>query len=345
MNLPLAYDWAYGVPPASGQLRTLPEDFVVDEVLGFVPEGRGEHLWLSVRKRGENTAWIAKQLSRIAGCSERDVGYSGLKDRHAVTTQWFSLPAPRKPVNWAALGEKTAAEIVVITRHTRKLRRGTHRANRFLLTVRELQGDISGLQDRLERIAREGVPNWFAEQRFGHEGGNLDAVREWFAGGKPPHRSKQGILLSSARSELFNAVLAKRIEAGNWLRPLQGEPMMLDGRHSFFIAEAGDDALGDRMAAGDIHTSGPLWGKEGTQAEGECADFEQKVIATEPLLAEGLAREGLEAARRPLRVIPRNMHWRVDEANRLLRVGFDLPSGSYATAVMREIADTALAGD
>ncbi len=336
MNLP----HAYGRPAITGLLRVAPEDFVVDEVLGFVPEGRGEHLWLAIRKRGENTAWIAKQLSRIAGCSERDVGYSGLKDRHAVTTQWFSLPAPRKPVNWTALGEKTAAEIVVITRHTRKLRRGTHRANRFLLTVRDLRGDLASLPERLERIARDGVPNWFAEQRFGHEGGNLAAVREWFGGGKPPHRSKQGILLSSARSELFNAVLAARIERGDWLQPLPGEPLMLDGRHSFFIAQPGDTDLPARLASGDIHTSGPLWGKEGTQAEGECAAFEQGVIATQPLLAEGLAREGLEAARRPLRVIPRKMHWRIDEANRVLRVGFDLISGSYATAVMREVVDT-----
>ncbi|MEW6445343.1 MAG: tRNA pseudouridine(13) synthase TruD [Pseudomonadota bacterium] len=340
MNLP----YAYGYPALSGRLRSVPEDFVVDEVLGFVPEGRGEHLWLAIRKRGENTAWIAKRLSRIAGCSERDVGYSGLKDRHAVTTQWFSLPvlpqSNRRPVNWASLSEKTAAEIVVIARHTRKLRRGTHRANRFLLTVRNLQGELASLPGRLERVAREGVPNWFAEQRFGHDGGNLDAVREWFGGGKPPPRGQQGILLSTARSELFNAVLAARIDHGNWLQPLPGEPLVLDGRHSFFIAQVDDASLPARLVAGDVHTSGPLWGKEGSQAEGECAAFEQGVIALEPLLAAGLIREGLEDARRPLRVIPRNMHWRIDEASRMLRVGFDLPSGSYATAVMREIVDT-----
>ena len=333
MNLP----YAYGLPAVRGLLRTHPEDFVVDEMLGFVPEGRGEHLWLAVRKRGENTAWIANQLRRLAGCAERDVGYSGLKDRHAVTTQWFSLPAPRQAVNWAALGEKTAAEIVVITRHSRKLRRGTHRANRFLLTLRDLQGDLASLPERLERIARDGVPNWFAEQRFGHEGGNLDAVRTWFAGGKPPHRGQQGMLLSTARSELFNAVLARRIQAGNWLEALPGEALMLDGRHSFFIAEPGDEALGGRLASGDVHTSGPLWGKEGTQAQDVCATLEQEVIAADSMLAEGLVREGLEAARRPLRVIPREMHWRIDAAKRWLSVGFVLPAGSYATAVMREV--------
>jgi len=336
MNLP----YALGEPTVHGRLRQQPEDFVVDEVLGFVPDGRGDHVWLSVRKRGENTAWVAKQLSRIAGCSERDVGYSGLKDRHAVTTQWFSLPAPRKAVNWAALGERTAAEIVVITRHGRKLRRGTHRANRFLLTVRGIEGDMNALQTRLAVIRQQGVPNGFAEQRFGHDGGNLDAVRAWFAGGKPPHRGQQGMLLSTARSELFNAVLTRRIENGDWLQPLPGEPLMLDGRHSFFIAEADDAALPARIASGDVHTSGPLWGKGGTQAEGECAEFEQGVIAEDALLAEGLVREGLEPARRPLRVIPRNMHWQLDEAHGVLRVGFDLPAGSYATAVMREVVST-----
>ncbi|MEW5839200.1 MAG: tRNA pseudouridine(13) synthase TruD [Pseudomonadota bacterium] len=333
MNMP----YAFAPPALRGQLRAVAEDFVVDEILGFTPEGRGEHLWLAVRKRGENTAWVAKQLARLAGCAERDVGYSGLKDRHAVTTQWFSLPAPRHAVNWAELAQRAAAEIVVMTRHTRKLRRGTHRANRFLLTVRAVEGDWGGLDERLAQIARVGVPNWFAEQRFGHEGGNLDAVRAWFAGGKAPSRAQQGMLLSTARSELFNAILTRRITDGNWLQPLPGEPLMLDGRHSFFIAEADDTALAGRIAAGDVHTSGALWGKEGTQAQGACADVEQAVIAQDALLAEGLVKEGLEAARRPLRVIPSAMHWRLDEANRVLVVGFALPAGSYATAVMREI--------
>jgi tRNA pseudouridine13 synthase len=261
-----------------------------------------------------------------------------LKDRHAVTTQWFSLPAPRRAVNWVELGHKTAAEIIVITRHGRKLRRGTHRGNRFLLNVRGLEGDLSGLHTRLEQIARLGVPNWFAEQRFGHDGGNLEAVRAWFAGGKAPQRGQQGMLLSTARSELFNAILAGRIEQGSWLEPLQGEALMLDGRHSFFIAELGDEALADRLASGDVHTSGALWGKEGTQAQGQCAELEQAVIAADTLLAEGLVREGLEAARRPLRVIPKDMHWHLDAVNRVLSVGFVLPAGSYATAVMREIA-------
>ncbi|MGD9889425.1 MAG: tRNA pseudouridine(13) synthase TruD [Halothiobacillaceae bacterium] len=336
MNLP----YAYGASAVHGVLRTSPEDFVVDEMLGFVPDGRGEHVWLAVRKRGENTAWVAKQLARLAGCSERDVGYSGLKDRHAVTTQWFSLPAPRRAVNWVELGQKSAAEILLMTRHTRKLRRGTHRGNRFLLTVRGLEGDLSGIHARLERIAQIGVPNWFAEQRFGHDGGNLDAVRAWFAGGKAPQRGQQGMLLSTARSELFNAILAQRIEDGTWQQPLAGEPLMLDGRHSFFIAEPNDAALAERMAAGDVHTSGALWGKEGTQAQTDCAALEHAVIAKDALLAEGLVREGLDAARRPLRVIPRELHWRLDEANRVLSVGFVLPAGSYATAVMREVVET-----
>jgi tRNA pseudouridine13 synthase len=343
MNTPYVHGYAHGLPRVSGVLRTEPEDFVVDEELGFTPAGHGEHFWLAVRKRGENTAWVAKQLSRLVGCAERDVGYSGLKDRHALTTQWFSLPVPPKATgrvpNWVDLAKKTAAEIVLITRHERKLRRGTHRANRFLLTVRGLDGDLNALGERLELIQRIGVPNWFAEQRFGHDGGNLDAVRAWFASGKTPHRGQQGMLLSTARSELFNAILARRIEDGTWLEPLQGEALMLDGRHSFFIAEPGDESLAERLFTGDVHTSGALWGKEGTQAQGACAELEQAVIAADALLAEGLVREGLEAARRPLRVIPRAMHWHIDEVSRILKVGFDLPSGSYATAVMREVVN------
>ncbi|MEW5972546.1 MAG: tRNA pseudouridine(13) synthase TruD, partial [Pseudomonadota bacterium] len=116
-----------------------------------------------------------------------------------------------------------------------------------------------------------------------------------------------------------------------------GEPLMLDGRHSFFIAGEVDEAITRRLREGDVHTSGPLWGKGGSQAQAGCAALEQAVLAPESLLAEGLEREGLEPARRPLRVIPRQMHWRLDAAGKVLTVGFVLPAGSYATAVMREI--------
>lgn len=334
MNLP----YALGAPPVRGRVRVWAEDFIVDEMLGFVPDGRGGHLWLAVRKREENTAWVAKHLARIAGCAERDVGYSGLKDRHAVTTQWFSLPAPRKTVDWSALAQQAQAEIVVITRHGRKLRRGTHRGNRFLLTVRDVEGDWQALTQRLERVATQGVPNGFAEQRFGREGGNLEAVHAWFAGGKAPSRAQQGMLLSTARSQLFNDVLAERIHAGNWQVAMPGEPLILDGRQSFFIAPEGEDPeLAARIETGDVHTSGPLWGRGGTQAQGVCAAFESAVMAHDALLAEGVVREGLEPARRALRVIPRAMHWQLLPAQAMVRIGFELPAGSYATAVLREL--------
>lgn len=333
MNLP----YAFGKPPVTGRLRARPEDFVVDELLGFVPEGQGAHLWLAIRKRGENTLWVARQLAQIAGCAIEEVGYAGLKDRHALTCQWFSLPMPRRRVDWSELTLRVHAEIVAITRHSRKLRIGGHRANRFLLTVRELQGDLQALEARLRRIAHEGVPNFFGEQRFGLDGGNLAEVRKWFATHQHPHRRLRGLLISVARSHLFNAVLAHRLEEGHWLTPLPGEPLILDGRQSFFIPAEIDATILQRVDKGQVHTSGPLWGKGGTQASSICAAFEQSVVALEANLGQGLEREGVAPARRPLRVIPRQMHWRLDTAARILCLGFILPAGSYATAVMREI--------
>lgn len=333
MDLPTAF----GSPPASGRIRVEPEDFRVEELLGFDADGAGGHVLLLVEKRGANTGWVAGRLARHAGVHVRDVGYSGQKDRHAVTRQSFSLPwpvaAPLEPcLAWSGDGFR----VLAAGRHGRKLRPGSHRGNRFMIRVRDLVGDPSAVEARLRLVGDEGVPNYFGPQRFGRDGANLARARDWAAGGAAPRERTQGsFLLSAARSAVFNGVLAERVRRGDWNRLLPGEAVMLDGRRSFFVAAEIDDHLRERCERMDVHATGPLWGAGDTPAGGQAREVEIDAVAAEPGLRNLLETHGLEQERRSLRLPVRALEWRIDGDG--LTLAFELPRGTFATAVLHEV--------
>ncbi|NHA15279.1 tRNA pseudouridine(13) synthase TruD [Thioalkalivibrio sp. XN279] len=329
--------FAFGGPAGKGRIRAEPADFVVTEELSFALKGEGEHLFLRLRETGCNTAWVAGQLARWAGRPRHDVGYAGLKDRHAVTEQWFSVlcPGGRHPDPAALMIE--GVELLEWRSHDRKLKRGALRGNTFRLRVTGLEADPGLLEPRLRAIATRGVPNAFGPQRFGREQGNLRLAERWFSGELRPRRDERGFALSAARSLIFNAVLAARISAGSWETAAAGDPVQLDGSGSWFIAEAGDDALPARLAALDVHPTGPLWGQGEPPGHGPGAELERVVAARFPLFAAGLAAHGLEQERRSLRLRVAELAWRTEDD--VLELSFSLPAGAFATAVLRELLD------
>lgn len=326
---------ALGGIAGRGRIRARDEDFIVEEELGFAPTGEGEHLFLKLRETGCNTDWVAGQLARWGGRPRNDVGCAGLKDRHAVTEQWFSVRFPGGRHPDPAVLQIPGVELLEYAPHNRKLKRGALRGNRFRLRITELEADHDLLEARLQSVARRGVPNAFGPQRFGREQGNLRMAEAWFAGGAEPRRAERGYALSAARALIFNAVLAERIGAADWEQAAAGDPVGLDGRNSWFIAEAGDADLAERMATLDVHPTGPMWGRGQPPGEGPGAALERQVAARFPILAEGLAAAGLEQERRALRVRVRDLDWHRDHD--VLELSFGLPAGAYATAVLREL--------
>ncbi len=326
-----------GSPQLQGRLRTAPEDFQVREELDFTLDGAGEHAWLWVRKRGANTEWVAKRLAERAGVSAREVSYAGLKDRHAVTEQWFSVHLPGKvDPDWET-DPHPDFTVLNAVRHSRKLRRGALSGNAFRITVRDLEGDPAELAARLERIAADGVPNYFGEQRFGREAGNLERAAAMLSGReKVRDRHQRGLYLSAARSALFNAVLAQRVVEGNWNVALPGEVLMLAGSHSIFAAEEVDDTIRQRVAAFDVHPTGPLWGAGELRSSGPVRELEEATAATWPIFRDGLAAAGLTQERRALRLIVGDTKLEFPEA-RTAVLDFRLPAGAYATTVLREL--------
>ncbi len=332
---------ALGAPVLQARMREAPEDFRVDEIDGFEPSGAGEHLLLDIEKRGMNTGFAAKRIAAWAGVPESAVGYAGLKDRHAVTRQRFSVQLPGREAPDPAALEDASLRVLGQARHSRKLPRGALAGNRFALVLRGVQGDADAIDARLRAIATRGVPNYFGEQRFGQGGGNVAEALAMFAG-RRVRREQRGLLLSAARSALFNRVLAVRVAGDTWDRPLQGEAWILDGNRSVFGPEPFDDVLAARLAAFDIHPSGPLWGRGALRTTGDALALERCVLETPEAaaLATGLEQAGLRQERRALRLRPSGMAWE-HPAPGVLRLCFSLPPGTYATTVLAELGDVA----
>lgn len=353
LELALAPPRAFGPALCAARLRSTPEDFRVDEVLAFAADGGVAHWLVCLEKRGVTTLAAVAALARHAQVSERDIGFAGFKDRHAVTTQHFTVPArsPKAgpPPSWTpdALGEPF--RVVSALPHARKLPRGALAGNRFTVVARGLAVDHAAVAGRLEQVRRRGVPNYFGEQRFGREAANLAAVEAWAGGGGlPPRREDRGFVLSSARSLLFNAALAARVRAGTWDRLVPGDLANLDGSRSRFKVAEVDDTLRSRLADFDIHPTGTLAGIGDAGLAGEALAMERTAWAALPAPWEtvptALGTAGVELDTRPLRLPVRDLAWQWSaEAaadGDALTLSFRLPAGGYATTVMRELFET-----
>lgn len=334
MNLPCSH----GGPAGSARLRVSPEDFLVREWLGFDADGEGDHLLLKVRKRGANTMWVAKQLARLGKIHPRDVGFAGLKDRDAVAEQAFTVPGRSAVPNWLGV-TGDGFEVIGAERTRRKLKRGALKGNDFEIVLREFSGDTSALEQRLQTLSTAGAPNYFGPQRFGHNGSNIATAVAWFEGGPAPERADRGFALSAARSVIFNAVVAERVNGGTWNRLLDGDVVNLNGSGSFFLAETVDDTLRDRCRQLDVHPTGPMWHGDSLLSKGATAELELQTAQRFAVLAAGLAKADMEPERRPLRVPVRELKWRIEGAD--VHLQFRLQRGSFATAVLHELISNA----
>ena len=327
---------AFGGPAGRGRIKDSPGDFQVEEILGFEPSGAGEHVFLWVEKRGLNTEEVAERLAAFAKIPRQRVSYAGLKDRHAVTRQWFGLHLPGKgELPWLAC-QGEGYRVLSWTRNRRRLRKGALAGNRFRVRIRQLSADAAALQDLLRRIRREGLPNYFGTQRFGHQGTNLVHARALLAGERIiRNRHLRGLYLSAARALIFNQVLAFRVERQNWNRALPGDLLMFNRGNSFFSVGDPDQTIERRVAALEIHPSGPLWGK-GIRATAEAGIIEQQAARRWEGLARSLERQA-KALRRPLRIRVSGLVWQLAPAS--LTLEFSLPAGSYATVLIDELID------
>jgi tRNA pseudouridine13 synthase len=313
-------------------LRAEPDDFIVEEDLGFAPAGTGQHVLLKVRKRDANTQWVARELARVCQCRPMDVGYAGLKDRRAVAVQWFTVPKSAQALDaWTSVRERDF-EVLEAYAHTRKLPRGALAGNRFEIRVRDVTASDEQLAERLQRIRRHGVPNYFGPQRFGRGGSNLQRIA---AGLRALRAQERGFVLSAARSLIFNAVLGERVADGTWAQLETGDLANLDARGSIFPVDEVDATLRERCERLDIHPTGPMWGRGAPQTRGRVLEMETRVTTGLVPALQLVEEAGMKQERRSLRLAVRELEW-AREANGVV-IRFRLARGSFATTVLREI--------
>ncbi|KQW45487.1 MULTISPECIES: tRNA pseudouridine(13) synthase TruD [unclassified Roseateles] len=308
---------AYPASGASATLKFLNEDFIVTELPLQLPSGEGEHIWLDVEKNGANTAFVAEQLAEAAGVQERDVGYAGLKDRYAITRQWFSIYLPKGETPDLTLLQHPEFKVLSQGRHVKKLRRGDLQGNRFRIVLRDVTGDREAIEANLKAVASQGVPNYFGAQRFGHDGGNVEQGRAMLAREiRVRNPKKKGIYLSAVRSFVFNEVLALRIQQGLWGKTVPGD----------VVDEAG-------------RPTGPLWGRGRVGTADQAQALENAVAERHASLCDGMEHAGLDQERRALVASPLDMSWEWPQGDQLV-LTFSLPAGTYATSVLSEILRT-----
>ena len=335
MTLPFATG---DLPGSGGTLRASPEDFRVDEVPAYLPSGAGPHLYLRVEKRGRTTPDVLRALARALGVADRDAGYAGLKDRDAVTTQWLSFPTAKEP--GAAALDGPGLRVLEVSRHANKLRTGHVRANRFSIVVRG--GDPARARAAADALLARGLPNFFGPQRFGTEGRNAEVGKALLTGAATPEarraardRFLRRLSLSAYQAHLFNLWLTARMADGLFAEALRGDVLKKLDTGGLFVCE--DPAVdGPRVARFEVSPAGPIFGHKLRAAAHEALAREERILAAEGMTLEAFARGGGEAegTRRAARL-------RVEVSLEPLpggyRAVFELPKGSYATVVMREL--------
>jgi tRNA pseudouridine13 synthase len=325
----LAYP--YGKALAQGLIKSRPEDFQVVEELGFEPSGEGEHLFLLVEKSGLSTPQLIDRISRDYSIHPRLIGYSGLKDKKALTTQWLSLHLPGKPAD-STVVDGDAYRVLRAQRNRSKLRRGSHKSNFFRIRVRQVKGFSADSRLQLDAIASGGIANYFGAQRFGRDQDNVaQALKQLDRRGLK--RARRSILLSSLRSFLFNQVLSRRISLGCWAQPLDGDVFMLRGSHSIF-SQALDATLSQRFAEMDISSTASLYGKGESQLGAKALELEQQVFAEHGEITDCLDRQGVARQMRSLRAAVEDFDYELDESEENLRLQLRLPAGSYLTSLL-----------
>jgi len=304
---------ADGSSVLSARCKTCPDDFKVSEILSFEPDGHGEHLYLKLEKSNLTSLEAAGLLARLHGVRRDDIGLAGMKDKRAVTRQWFSVPGVEQPA--AELTDSLGAsglKILAVSRHPKKLRRGQLNGNSFCLRLRNLSAE--GGENALQALARQGAPNYFGAQRFGRD--NVAAATQWLEVRRRRRVSafRKGLHLSVLRSFLFNEVLAARVAAGNWRELIAGD-----------------------VAANGMPT-GPLWGRGRSAASGAAARIEESALSAYEQICDGLEHAGVSQQRRALVLMPEQMSWQLESPTQL-RVAFTLPAGGYATSLLAQAFD------
>ena len=330
-------NYFYGKPTVHGLYKQQYEDFIVIEELGFDLTGEGEHILVYLEKKDCNTIYVAEQLAKYVGISVKNVSYAGLKDRQAVTQQWFSLHMPGKETPDFSQFDLAGCRILQINRHNKKLKIGALKGNRFKIILRNLS-DKQAIEPKLNLIKQYGVPNYFGEQRFGREQNNIIQAIKWASGEiSVKDRKKRSFYLSAARSAIFNQIVSQRIEQNIQQTVLDGDILQLSKSNSWFVSSSDElPLLQQRLQNGEINITAPMVGDSSLGTASVALEFETSCLKRWYCFEELFKKERMATIRRSILLRPEQFEWQwISESD--IEISFYLPSGCYATSVLREL--------
>lgn len=334
------------LPGIGGTLKSRPEDFIVDEIPAYEPSGEGEHLFLWIQKTDVAAEDLIAQVARACGIGRRDVGMAGMKDRRAVSRQYVSVPARCEPM----IGRVESERIHVLrsSRHGNKLRTGHLRGNRFQIRIRDVganaAADAAAISDL---VGRRGYPNYFGAQRFGRDGQTLALGLDLLRGASQIASIPAGrrrflvrLALSAAQSALFNAALSERLNDVLLHTVLAGDVMERTSSGGQFVA-ADVETEQPRYDRRETVVTGPIFGPKMMEPTGEPAAWEARILNAHGLSGHDFERfpKLTAGTRRPFVVWPHDL--KVDADSEGIVVSVTLPSGAYATTLLREFTRSA----
>lgn len=318
---------AWGPPVCTASFKLEPEHFRVTELSDLKLSGSGDYLYLWVEKKGFDTHSVVMDLSRAVGIKPRDIGYSGRKDKQAVTRQWFSLYVPGG-LSGHLPAESPNYKILKTDQHVTGLSSGQHAGNQFKIRLTDVNGDRDAIEERLESIKQSGFPNYFGDQRFGSKYQNLTRGRRMLAGKlRVRERNQRSLYLSACRSFLFNEVLAERIRQDSWRNILPGD-----------MGASPELYWPQTMSTYDSEMNGPLislYGDGDSVMSGETKHLEEQVYAMHQELCDGIRSSRVEWSTRPAVMFSNDLTYEWDNVDLILR--FSLSKGAFATALLSEI--------
>jgi tRNA pseudouridine13 synthase len=330
------------LPGIGGHLKVEPADFVVEEIPAYEPSGTGEHLFLWIEKCDLPHDVLLRHLARSLDIPANDIGVAGIKDRRAVTRQYVSVPA--RCATQLCQVASNQVQVVRAALHGNKLRTGHLHGNRFEITVRDVAEDADvRVGPIVAAIHQFGFPNYYGEQRFGHDGGTLALGLDLLAGRKSPreipYQKRKFLLrlaLSSVQSDLFNKALALRLQNGLLHTVLEGDVLEVTESGGKFVAE---DIVREqsRLEGGEVTITGPMFGVKMLAPRHEPAEREFRILSESGVNTADFDNfsQLMSGARRAFTVRP--LHLAAEPVGRTMKFKFSLPSGVYATMLMREL--------
>ena len=330
------------LPGIGGMIKAAPDHFQVEELLPYSPCGEGEHVFVTLRRAGWNTADVARCLGDAFKLKSVDIGWGGRKDRRALTTQTFSLrlPLDLDPDRIAATLASMDFDILSVQRHRNKLKTGHVAANRFRILVTGVDVDALPRAQSIAACLRDrGIPNYFGPQRFGRDMANLDRATHLMASRRPVRGKKDDFLVSALQSALFNYWLKERILRNDFSRILPGDVARKTDTGGLFVVD--DDAEADeRFRRGAVVFTGPIYGHKMMAANDTEGGYESAVLQHFGLEPDVFTHLRAPGTRRPAVLAAGELQ--IAAVDQGLEFSFILPSGAYATTVMREFMPGAL---